>query len=126
MYLLDTCTFIWLTSAPENLSSKANKLLSSESSVAISHVNVLEIVLKWSSGKLTLPTTPRIWLKEQINIWKLEELDLKKEHILTVSEIPLAHRDPFDRLLVAQAICEDLIIISPDKIFKSYPVAVEW
>lgn len=126
MYLLDTCTFIWLTSEPINLSSKAKKLLSSDRSLILSHISILEISLKWSSGKLKLPTTPRIWLKEQVSVWKLEELNLNIDHILAVSELPLIHRDPFDRLLITQAISEDLIIISPDEVFKSYPVAVEW
>jgi hypothetical protein len=75
-------------------------------------------------AKLELPTTPRRWFGEQTRLWQTERLSLDTEHYLRESELPGLHRDPFDRLLVAQAIERDLSIATPDPAIRAYPVAV--
>ena len=87
---------------------------------------MFEVCAKWRSGKLELPTTPRRWFGEQTRLWQTERLSLDIEHYYRESELPALHRDPFDRLLVAQAIERDLSIVTPDSAIRAYPVAVLW
>lgn len=89
-------------------------------------MSVFEVSTKWRSGKLELPTPPRRWFGEQARLWHTERLSLDVEHFFRESELPALHRDPFDRLLVAQAIQRDLSIVTPDAAIRAYPVAVVW
>lgn len=92
----------------------------------LSDTSVWEICLKWQAGKLRLPTTPRMWIEDQARLWKLERLRIAPEALYRTSELPDLHRDPFDRLLVAQAISEGLSIATPDPAIRAYPVATIW
>ena len=96
------------------------------SNLWLSDVTALEITLKWKSGKLTLPLTPKLWFQSQISIWNLKTITIKREHIFKLSDLDLIHKDPFDRLLVSQAICENFEILTPDPLIKKYPVSVLW
>lgn len=125
--LLDTCTFIWLTSEPERLSATATAALDEpRNELLISDVSALEICLKWTAGKLSLPAPPRTWVEEQARVWALERLVIGRNHLYRASELPDHHRDPFDRLLVAQSLEEGVAIVTPDTHVKRYPVAVVW
>ena len=124
--LLDTCTFIWLTSAPDRLGASASSAIDRADEIFLSDVSVLEIGLKWQAGKLTLPAPPRFWLPEQSRVWRLTPLPLGRDHILRSTELPDIHRDPFDRLLVAQSLEEGLPIATPDEAIRRYPVATMW
>ncbi len=124
--LLDTCTFIWLTSAPRKLGRHAKKAIDGADTLVLSDASVLEICLKWRAGKLELPEPPRSWIREQTRIWQTEALGLSAEHMFRATELELVHRDPFDRLLVAQAISEELRILTPDPNIRRYPVATLW
>jgi len=125
--LLDTCTFIWLTSAPARIPKKLRAILQDETNVlCLSDVSVLEICFKWTSRKLHLPAPPRTWVEEQANFWGLERLRLTSNIMYRSSELPLIHSDPFDRLLVASAIETDCTIATPDSEVAKYPVAVVW
>jgi PIN domain nuclease of toxin-antitoxin system len=126
-YLVDTCTLVWLTSAPERLGAKARQALDQPGAeLFLSDASIWEICLKWQAKKLVLPTPPRSWLEEQRRIWELERLALSPEHLYRSTEIPAHHRDPFDRLLVAQAIAEGHVIVTPDAAIGEYPVPVLW
>ena len=124
--LLDTCTFIWLTSEPKRLSRAATKALDKEKRLALSDVSIWEICLKWQARKIVLPAPPRSWVTEQMRAWSLERLALDPEHLYRSVELPTLHADPFDRLLVAQAIAEETRIVTPDPAIRQYPVAVVW
>ncbi len=126
-YLLDTCTFLWLTSSPGRLSKRAKKLLQdAEHTLIISDVCALELSFKWMSGKLPLPEPPRMWYEQQTSLWNLEAVPLARNVIYRASELPKIHLDPFDRLLVATALEEGGTILTPDREIAKYPVAVMW
>ena len=125
--LLDTRTFLWLTSEPAHLSTKATEAINDESNVIyLSDASVWEICLKWQAGKYRLPNPPRDWCEEQIETWKLMPLPIGRSHMFRVTELPTHHKNPFDRLLVAQALEERLSIVTPDAHIKRYPVSVLW
>ncbi len=125
--LLDSCTLIWLVSAPHLLSPTATRLIdSSRNGLWLSDCTVWEICLKWQAGKLKLPAPPRLWIQQQQQQWQLESLSIQRVHLFQVSELPLYHRDPYDRLLVAQAIQEGFTILTPDAEIHKYPVSFAW
>lgn len=125
--LLDTCTLLWLAADPARLSAPARDALDDEANLLwLSDVSALEMAMKWSAGKLTLPTTPRAWVESQISVWGLSTLSLRREHVYRASELPNLHKDPFDRLLVAQALTEGAQIVTPDAAIARYPVARLW
>jgi PIN domain nuclease of toxin-antitoxin system len=125
--LLDTCTLVWLTAEPELLSGEAAAALDDESnSLYLSDASVWELCLKWQVGKISLPRPPRNWTEEQSRRWSLAGVPISRIHLFRVTELPEHHRDPFDRLLVAQAIQESLTIVTPDAWIRRYPVATLW
>jgi len=125
--LLDSCTFIWLVSAPERLSERvASALDSTDATLFLSDVSVWEIGLKWRRAKIRLPRPPRAWIEEQARIWDLRRQRISRAHLYRENELAEHHRDPFDRLLVAQALEEELTIVSPDADLRRYPVPVIW
>ena len=126
-YLLDTCTLIWLATEPEKLSPASVQAIDADDSALLwSDISSLEIVLKWSAGKLVLPDPPRHWLEAQIDAWGLECLGLTRADIYRASELPVHHRDPFDRLLVSAALGRNATILTPDEAVRQYPVSCRW
>ena len=125
--LLDTCALLWLTSEPENLGPGAIESIEhAGSKLHVSDASIWELCLKWQNGKLQLPQPPRNWIEAQRNIWRFESVQIEKAHLYRTSELPSHHRDPFDRLLIAQAIEEGLQIVTSDAEIRKYPVAVIW
>ncbi|MBI2373105.1 MAG: type II toxin-antitoxin system VapC family toxin [Deltaproteobacteria bacterium] len=125
--LLDTCTFIWLTQEPQLLSAKARAALDNDSNeLLLSHVSVWEIYNKCQSGKLVLPLRPRTWIEEQLAVRGVSDLPIDLASLGRMSELPLHHRDPFDRLLVAQALAHSLALVSPDQALPPYGAATLW
>lgn len=114
-YLIDTCTFIWRALQQGKLSKAATTALNDAASeLYFSDSSVWEICLKHSNGKLLLPDVPRQWLPSRMVFFQVSPLSLTRDVIFRSGELPRIHRDPFDRLLAAQAIEYDLTIISPD------------
>ncbi len=126
MLLLDTCSLIWLTSDPSRLSKAAAQAIESEQELYVSDVCVWEICLKWQAKKLSLPTPPRGWVSEQMSSWSFLRVPVEPEHMFRTTELPDYHRDPFDRLLIAQALSHSARILTPDAAIRQYPVAVVW
>jgi len=125
--ILDTCTLIWLCCEPKNLSLKATETIDSvENSLSVSHVSIWEMALKQRSGKMVFPKPLRRWIFEQRAIWRFEWIPISLDHILRTTELPDHHNDPFDRLLIAQALKENIPIITPDVYIKQYPVETIW
>ncbi len=125
--LFDTHTFLWWDSEPEKLSARALELLRDrDNTLFFSVVSAWEIQIKLQLGKIRieLPLPDIIEGQQQAN--HVETIPVTLEHVLKLSEIPPHHKDPFDRLLIVQAIAEDLTIISKDPAFSDYPVKLIW
>ncbi|MDQ7024029.1 MAG: type II toxin-antitoxin system VapC family toxin [Anaerolineae bacterium] len=127
--LLDTHTFIWWDNNSFLLSPKAFDLIKderNENTIYLSVVNVWEIQIKSQIGKLSLNAPVDELIKEQQEKNDLRILPINLAHALKVGDLALYHKDPFDRLLIAQAIVEGYTLISKDDIFEQYPVSVVW
>lgn len=94
--------------------------------IALSDVSVWEICLKWQARKIGLPASPRTWIAEQVRVWALDRLPIEPEHMVRAVELADLHRDPFDRLLIAQALTHGATLVTPDPAIAQYPVAVVW
>jgi len=126
--LLDTCAFIWLCSAPEQFSADAIKVLQGDVDVDLflSDASILEIALKSSLGKLTLPNDPKTWIEEQLGIWNVKSLPITHEVIYISADLPKHHKDPFDRLIISTSKVNNLPIVTSDRFFESYGCEVIW
>lgn len=125
--LLDTCTFIWLCSDPDKLSGAAAKILDDPvNERALSMASIWEIALKYRSGKLPLPDQPEDWLEAQMKLQAVEVLPLQRETLYRAAALPPVHKDPFDRVIAADALQRHLYVVSPDKPFKLYHCKVVW
>ena len=125
--LLDTCTFLWLIIDSPLLSSRAQELFASEENeVYLSAVSTWEIALKHSLGRLPLPESPQRFIPSQRDKHGIQTLPLDEESTLQLLRLPLLHHDPFDRMLVCQAIVQGLTILTPDDLVSQYPVRVIW
>jgi PIN domain nuclease of toxin-antitoxin system len=125
--LLDTHTFIWLDSEPDKLSHYAFVACKDRTNtLLLSVASIWEMQIKLQIGKLTfsLPLEQRIASQQQAN--NVQLLPIVFPHVLGLDKLPLHHRDPFDRLLVAQANAEDAVLVSSDPIFSQYNVQVVW
>lgn len=125
--LLDTCALIWLCSDPDNLSAPAARVLDDPANDrALSMASVWEIALKYHSGKLPLPAQPEAWLEEQLKLQVIEVLPLQRGSLYRAAALPPVHKDPFDRVIAADALQRDLRVVSPDKPFERYGCKVVW
>lgn len=124
--LLDTQVWLWMVVAPERLSAASRRLVSlPESELLLSAVSALEIAIKWGLKKLTLPAAPEALVPEWMRRMGVTPLPVLHGHALRVAALPPHHRDPFDRLLVAQAQIEDVPILTADPSFAKYDVEVK-
>jgi PIN domain nuclease of toxin-antitoxin system len=125
--LTDTCTFLWMVSAPDRLSPRARVLLVDPSNeVFLSSVSAWEIAVKHGLGQLSLREAPDRFVPAQRETHGIEALPLDEESVLQVLRLPALHRDPFDRMLVCQAIVHGLAILTPDPLVSQYPARVIW
>lgn len=125
-YLADTHVIIWATREPERLSTRARRLLESgETPVFFSIASIWEIAFKVNLGKLRLDATVREFVQAQVSNG-FSVLPIEVGQVARVAELPLYHRDPFDRLLIAQALESGLEIITADSAFDQYPIGTIW
>ncbi len=125
--LLDTCVFVWLTQDPAQISRRARKAIDDPGNeLWLSHASIWEVHLKHFAGKLKLPEQPRQWFSRQMAAWAVQDQPLDLESLHLTSELPRVHRDPFDRLLVAQSQTHRLKLVSPDQVFPDYGIDVLW
>lgn len=123
--LLDTHVLLWALADSEMLSkSAAAAIMDSRNAVLVSAVSIWEIAIKQGLGKLSLPAPAAEWLLPAIERVGIETLDITPRHALTTALLAPHHRDPFDRLLIAQALDESLTIVTRDSGFCQYGVAV--
>ncbi len=126
-FLLDTHVLIWSMMDPHRLSRTASRAIrSKENELIISAVSLIEMAIKVQSGKLQIPMSPSYMNQHFSEIGISSILDISPAHAYTMLTLPRLHGDPFDRLLVAQCVVENLRLISADRIFKKYPVNVLW
>lgn len=126
-FLLDTHTFIWWDIQPTHLSPRALALCQDPNNqLILSVVSVWEMEIKIQLGKLHFvkPLADMIADQQQTN--NLEILPMTLAHALAIEVLPMFHKDPFDRLLIAQAKIEAIPLISRDPEFAAYPMVVEW
>jgi len=125
--LLDTHTFIWWSIEPEKLSLTVSELLSNPNNrILLSTASAWEMQIKMQLGKLQLNLSLETLIKNQITINSLEILSIDLAHIWTLGTLNHYHKDPFDRLLIAQSITEKIPILSIDKLLDHYPVQRIW
>ena len=123
--LLDTHAFLWWCQDAPDLSAKARKTIAN-ADCFVSVATFWEIAIKCSLEKLRLPGTAERYLTEQMSLNGFEILDIGFRHTMGVISLPWRHRDPFDRLLAAQALEEGIPVVSRDKIFEDYGVERLW
>ena len=125
--LLDTHVFLWWVLDKPELSKTAREFIGDPgNTIYLSAVSGWEMAIKWGIGKLSLPDQPDIFVKQQLEKNNFNPLPIQLEHGLYVHELPPIHKDPFDRLLIAQSKLDNLILISVDTVFKNYQVSLLW
>lgn len=125
--LLDTQVFLWSIAATERLSRRARRVIEDgQNDVFLSAASAWEIAIKAGLGRLSLPNDPESFVPEQMSANAFKPLPVEMRHALAVYGLPKVHHDPFDRLLVAQAIAEGLTIVTSDERLGDYPVKVLW
>lgn len=125
--LLDTQALLWSAGAPERLSPRARRAIETGSNeVFVSAASVWEIAIKRQLGRLEFPRDIEDFLPERMAERSLLALPVLMPHVIQVASLPDVHRDPFDRLLIAQAIVEGLRLVTADRVLRKYAVQVVW
>jgi PIN domain nuclease of toxin-antitoxin system len=125
--LVDTHAFIWDLEASPRSSRKAIEMLrSDEHELFFSLVSLWEIAIKIKTGKLNALGSSVAYIRDEMENYSMTLLPIRYEHVLQLEALPAHHSDPFDRLLIAQAITESLPILTNDEKFALYPVKVFW
>lgn len=125
--LLDTHTFIWWSSDPIQLSSRVVSLCQDRTNVVLLSVtSIWEMQIKHQLGRLSIGLPLRRLIEDQQQANGIEILPIMLAHVLELENLPDSHKDPFDRMLIAQASVEGAVLLSKDGIFNSYPVQVVW
>lgn len=115
--LLDTHIYLWWLLDSRELSARARELISNCDTAYVSTVSIWQAGIKWQAGKLPVPPEE---LADGIGQCGFTELPVSMQHALTASKLTFHHRDPFDRMLIAQAIAEPLHLVTTDKVMESY------
>ena len=117
---------MWVVNDAPELSGRAGTVVDPENDVYLSAVSAWEIAVKHALGRLPLPDSPERFVPEQRKQQGIEELPLDEESALHLTRLPMLHKDPFDRMLVCQAITQALLILTPDELISQYPVRTAW
>ena len=126
-YLFDTHTLLWFLNGDQKLSDKARHLIESPHNTKfLSIASLWEIAIKVSLRKLVLDKPFERLFPEQLYFNRIEILDIRVNDLITLTTLPFHHRDPFDRLIIAQALVENIPIISVDTAFDAYGISREW
>lgn len=121
--LLDTQCWLWMQAAPERLSESTRaSLLDMDNELLLSSASSWEIAIKHSLGKLPLPEPPDTYVPSRMELSGVTGLPVEHAHALRVSTLPMHHRDPFDRLIIAQAQTEGVPVLTADDAFDAYDV----
>jgi len=125
--LLDTCTFLWIVGGAADLSDRARDMfVDPDNEVYLSVVSAWEIAVKHAAGRLPLPESPERFVPAERHRHGIDTLPLDEDTALHLARLPVMHRDPFDRMLVCQAIVHGLVILGPDSLIAQYPIRTAW
>ncbi len=126
-YLLDTHVLLWFSSGDRLLSEKAKSIIENgENEIYLSSISVWELSIKARLGKLRLKKDLKQFITENIVEYSIIQLPVNIAHALEISKLPDIHKDPFDRMLIAQSLVEDLTIITSDEFISRYDVNTIW
>jgi PIN domain nuclease of toxin-antitoxin system len=121
--LLDTSVVLWSAAEDYKLNSRAKELLSSKASeLYLSSATVWEIAIKFALGSLKLNSEPEVFITEAVREMNMQALQIAHTHAIEAGRLPKHHRDPFDRMLIAQAQTEGLVLLTADRVFQKYRV----
>jgi PIN domain nuclease of toxin-antitoxin system len=125
--LLDTCTFLWIISDDKALSLVSREKFSDPShEILLSAISVWEILVKYSLGKILLPTPVDQFIPQQRKRHGIGTLALEEAATGHLPKLPTLHKDPFDLMLICQAIQHELTILTPDPLITQYAVRTAW
>lgn len=125
--LIDTHIFIWYILDIQKLSAIVRALIDDEDNkILFSTASVWEMAIKQSIGKLSFYLPFEVFIKQQLSLNDFNLLNIKINHLAVVATLPFHHRDPFDRLLIAQSLVEKIPILSVDSAFDAYPIERLW
>jgi PIN domain nuclease of toxin-antitoxin system len=125
--LLDTHTFLWWITADAQLSAGAADVIRDKGNrLLFSAASAWELAIKYRTGKLPLPEAPETLVPRHLALNGIDPLPVTIAHALRTAQLPDVHRDPFDRLLVAQALVEDIVVLTADHTIPKYGVRVIW
>lgn len=126
-FLVDTVVFLWWVAGDTHLPERvAETLTDPGNEVSLSAVSAWEIALKHALGKLPLPEEPDTLLPRLRDEHRIAELPLSEAAALQLPKLPALHRDPFDRMLICQAIAHGMTLVTPDPLVRRYPVRTLW
>ena len=126
-FLLDTGVWLWSVGSVDRLNKKARELLADGTQeLYFSAASSWEIAIKASLGKLSLPDSPASYVPSRLAMQGIQNLPVLTKHALAVYDLPMHHADPFDRLLVAQARTESMVLLTSDKMFRKYRINLLW
>lgn len=125
--LLDTCTFLWIVSGSRELPARVSEAFRApDHEIFLSAASAWEIALKEARGRLSLPEPAQQFVPSEREAHGIASLPIDEESALHLSRLPALHRDPFDRMLVSQAIVHGLTILTPDPLITQYPARTMW
>jgi PIN domain nuclease of toxin-antitoxin system len=123
--LLDTHIFLWFIAGDTQLSTDVRDTIRDpDNEVYLSAISVWEAIVKYQLGKLPLPEHPETYLPKQRNLHQIASLALDESSVIQLAKLPPLHRDPFDRMLICQALQNGLIIATVDTAIRAYSVSV--
>ena len=123
--LLDTHIFLWFISGDKRLPEyMRDSIRNLDNEVYLSVVSLWEVIIKYQLGKLPLPKPPEDYLPTQRKLHQISSLSLDEASVSQLAKLPLIHRDPFDRMLICQAMKHGLTIVTVDDVICNYPVPV--
>ena len=123
-HLLDTSTLLWALGSPERLSPRVRRLVDKGENV-VSVASYWEVVVKTRKGLLTIADLPT-WWRRATELVSARTLPIRATHVSALAALPMVHKDPFDRILIAQAVAEGLGLVTNDEQISAYPVRTIW
>ena len=123
-HLLDTSTLLWALESPERLSPRARRLVDAGENI-VSVASFWEVVIKTQKGLLTIADLAT-WWRRATELVAARVLPIRASHVTALAALPMLHKDPFDRILIAQAVAEGLDFVTNDEPISDYPVRTIW
>jgi PIN domain nuclease of toxin-antitoxin system len=122
--LLDTHIFLWFISGDSRLSANIRDTIrDNDNEVYLSVVSIWESIIKYQLGKLPLPESPETYLPKQRDLHQIVSIVIDEQSVTKLARLPLLHRDPFDRMIICQALQHNLVIATVDEAIRAYSVS---